>query len=346
MRNFTTSPIGKRTSVVSLGVIVGLTVAGCGVERAQQYTSVSSVTTSSSSPSATLPGPASSEGSPLPSPPEKTPEPTIGSVLQVTNGKRIPMPLDPYLPSMEELRNLSLARDAAANSCMRAIGFTDWEDGIVRSWDETSFNEYDYFDYLDPATAADKGYPRPEVAPEIARLSKVRPKHGPSKEQMAAYDGRDPRTKSGHTVPAGGCAGEAKSKIYGDTAELPVDSRALAVDSRISAMGDSRVRQAVSAWKTCMSRNGLRYESPVVPRHDVRWASRNASTPADAEEKRVAGIDATCQKEVNLTGVYKTVRIAYEELIVAKNKEKLAAAQQTTQKWTANASAVLAKNGE
>lgn len=94
-----------------------------------------------------------------------------------------------------------------------------------------------------------------------------------------------------------------------------------------------------------MARKGLKYDDPVILRSDPRWGTRAAATPAGDEERRTAGIDATCQKKVNLVGVYKTVRAAYEKRLVDGNREKLAAAVPIFQQWTGNARRLLASGG-
>ncbi|MEV7012351.1 hypothetical protein [Streptosporangium sp. NPDC051022] len=258
------------------------------------------------------------------------------------------MPLDPYMMSMEDLKKAVVAQELAADSCMRSLGFTDWEPGAVRSWDPESFKEYDYFEYLDPATVAVQGYPRPSADPELAVLNGPDPENGPSQEQMAAYEGYEQQTKTGRAIPEGGCFQEARRKIYGQSAglvELPADARNLAVLARSSAMSDSRVRRALAEWKNCVTAEGLSYESPVVPPNDIAWVNRDPSVPASEEEKRVARIDAGCQKAANVVGVYKSVRIAYEKHLVASQQEKLTESRAILEKWKANAAALLKKNG-
>ncbi|MEV6155053.1 hypothetical protein AB0L53_32390 [Nonomuraea sp. NPDC052129] len=199
-----------------------------------------------------------------------------------------------------------------------------------------------HLNYLDPDTATTKGYLRASVDPKLAAIARVRPSHVPTKEEMIAYDGRASTTKEGKQIPSEGCIGDANRNIFGKNLRLPADPRALAVDSRVSAMRDSRVKQAVSAWRACVQKNGLRYESPVEPPHDPQWMSRESSSPATEEEKRVAGVDASCQRDVNLVGIYKTVRIAYEQRLLAEHKEELAAAAPIFRAWVEKADAIIA----
>jgi hypothetical protein len=92
-----------------------------------------------------------------------------------------------------------------------------------------------------------------------------------------------------------------------------------------------------------MAGNGLNYDHVQAARHDLKWASRTAETPADAEERRVASIDAGCQQTVNIVGLYKTVRKAYEERLVAQHKARFAESKKIFEGWLANAREILAK---
>ncbi|MEU4834823.1 hypothetical protein [Streptosporangium sp. NPDC023615] len=90
-----------------------------------------------------------------------------------------------------------------------------------------------------------------------------------------------------------------------------------------------------------MERSGLRHPDPVILQADPALNPR-AGTPVSDEARRVAGTDAACRKEVNLVGVYKTVRFAYEERLLAANREKLEAARPILRARVAKAEAVIA----
>ncbi|MEV4895901.1 hypothetical protein AB0K48_41695 [Nonomuraea sp. NPDC055795] len=246
------------------------------------------------------------------------------------------MPLDPYLTSAKDIQEIVTARAVGATACMRGLGFRKWPLDLSDPSMPGDDGETDVFEYLDPAVAAKEGYPTPSatVTPEISR-------HVPTRDELGAFSGKASKTKAGVAVPPGGCERQGDLKVFAGQPRLPADPRSLAVDSRSQAMTDSRVRKAIAGWKECVGGKGLAYDSPVVPAHDLRWVNRTAGTAAGEEEKRVAAIDATCRNEVNLVGVYKTVRAAYENILLTKNKAELDAAAPIFAQWLANARAVI-----
>ncbi|MBG0825868.1 hypothetical protein HS048_34875 [Planomonospora sp. ID91781] len=250
------------------------------------------------------------------------------------------------MTSMEEIRLIDTAHSIAAASCMRALGFKDWSEKTIVHAGPDTYKDKDLFEYLDPKQAVSSGYPRSEPDLESLSLNSGEQKRKlPSQEEMAAYDGTTNRTTAGKDIPQGGCAKESDRKVYKTTTDLPVDSRSLAVDSRVFTMTDSRMKQVLASWRSCMVKNGLgEYESPLVIPHDSRWKSRGANTPAGDEEKHVAGVDANCQQEVNLVGFYKALRFAYEERLVTENKNKLIAAKPIFRGWVKNAQSIISGN--
>ncbi|MEV4377330.1 hypothetical protein [Streptosporangium sp. NPDC049644] len=261
--------------------------------------------------------------------------------MKVTNSTHVPMPLDSHLTSMSDIKIIDQAQDVAAATCMRSLGFAQWTASTIRTWRPEDYREFDNFEYLDPEIAAESGYPRlpsAKTAPTDAQS-----KHEPTPEEKAAFYGGTAQTMTGRAVPAGGCVRQADQSIYGKAGgALPADPRSLAVGSRSRALGDSRVRAAITAWRTCMHDAGMTsYQHPVTSKNDSRWQSRDAGTPASAEEKRVAVADANCQSKVNLVGVYKTVRKAYEQQLLDDNRAKIDESKRIFGDWVNNAKAII-----
>ncbi|KAA9380513.1 hypothetical protein F5972_05035 [Microbispora cellulosiformans] len=333
-------PYNPRVLALSVLALVG-SVSGCGA-------SVAAVTGAEPQP-VTSQSPALSELPPTSGPPmaTSTAEPSVGAIPHIRDARPVPMPLDRYMTAIDDVKRIDKARDIAAAECMRRLGFTNWTADTIRTWDPADYTEYDYVEYLDPDLAAKSGYPRPAVggASVSALREDGRRRHEPTKEERNAFEGGARQTAAGKAIPAGGCVEDASSRIHGGEARLPVDPRSLAVDSRLSALHDSRVREAFAAWSACMARHGLPYPDPVLLRNDPRWASREASEPAGEEERKTAFADATCQAEVNLVGVYKTIRAAYEQSLVEQNKTKLAEAGPVFEDWVDNAKALIESNG-
>lgn len=342
MRSIYGTNARKAGPLLAMALLACGALAGCGDEPAREDISAA-VAVPAISATPAPPMPRISSGAPTA---PKAEEPPVGSIPQISSSERIPMPLDPYIISMKDLRTIDIARDIGAAVCMKSLGFTEWTAGTVRTWDPENDKEYDYLEYIDPVAAAHSGYPRTQPDPKLpAPKSPADTKRRLTREEMAAFNGSASHTSTGRAIPEGGCSKEGARGIRDEATELPVDARALAVNSRISARQDSRVRAALAAWRSCMEKSGLRYPDPIILRVNPEWASRKADAPAGAEEKRVAGADATCQREVNLVGVYKAVRVAYEERLVAAELEKLTAARPILETWVKNAEAVIAAAG-
>ncbi|MEV4454331.1 hypothetical protein [Microbispora sp. NPDC049633] len=267
-------------------------------------------------------------------------EPPLGDIATVRDSKHVAMPLDPYLTPMSDIKLIDQARDIASAACMRSLGFTGWTSTTIRTWSPGDYRESDVFDYLDTKAAADSGYPR--LPAESVPRAFTESRHEPTLEERKAFDGAADRTQSGRAIPAGGCAGQADDKLYGTMRKLPADPRGLAVASRSRAMRDSRVRAALTAWRACMQNAGITsYDHPITAQNDPRWQSRAEGAPASAEEKRVAAADANCQAEVNLVGIYKAVRAAYEQRILDGNKGKIAESTHIFEGWVSRAKALI-----
>ncbi|GAA3115732.1 hypothetical protein GCM10020001_039020 [Nonomuraea salmonea] len=283
-------------------------------------------------------------------PPERRPrprlsggegEPALGAIPHIKDTTRVPMPLDSVLTPMSDIKLIDQARDVAAADCMNALGFKTWTAGTIRTWDPGEYREHDFFDYIDPAVAAESGYPRQAEVKDVSSTF-AGTKHEPTAEERKAYEGSASKTAEGRTIPAGGCARHADEKLYGQQKKLPADPRALAVASRSRALGDSRVRAALASWQSCVRKAGVTaYQHPVTAQNDPKWQSRTQGTPASDEEKRIAALDAKCQDEVNLVGVYKAVRAAYEQRLLEENQSKFAETKAIVDVWTKNAAAIL-----
>ncbi|MFI6796715.1 hypothetical protein [Streptosporangium canum] len=342
MRSIYGTNARKAGPLLAMALLACGALAGCGDDPAREDISAAvAVPAISTTPAPPLPR--ISSGAPTA---PKVEEPPVGSIPQISSSERIPMPLDPYIISMKDLRTIDIAQDVGAALCMKSLGFTEWTAGTVRTWDPENDKEYDFLEYIDPVSAAQSGYPRTQPDPKLPSPKiPADDRRRPTGEEMAAFNGSASQTSTGRAIPEGGCAKEGARGIRDEAIELPVDARALAVDSRTSARQDSRVKAALAAWRSCVEKSGLRYPDPVILRLNPEWASRKADAPAGAEEKRVAGTDATCQREVNLVGVYKAVRVAYEERLVTAELEKLTAARPILEAWVKNAEAVIAGAG-
>ncbi|GGK88935.1 hypothetical protein GCM10007964_34520 [Sphaerisporangium melleum] len=256
----------------------------------------------------------------------------------VTDGRPVAMPLDPYLASMVDIATVGAAVAVVATSCMHDLGHTSWRapdmSRIRRGGKDV---EFDLFPYLDPAQAAESGYSRPDPDPVPSGFPGDSQRRPLTEAEQLAYRGA-PDEQPADPQLSGGCLGEGERKVRGEHGKLPADPRFLAAESQSRARTDSRVRKTIDDWKRCVAVNGLTYPDPVLAR--LGWP-REAKIPATAEEKRVAAIDATCQKSVNLVGVYKTVRKAYQERFLTEQRAQILESARIFTSWLANANKIL-----
>ncbi|GAB1824148.1 hypothetical protein [Herbidospora sp. RD11066] len=251
------------------------------------------------------------------------PEPEIDAMLR--GADPVDLPLTLYMIPMDGLADLELAVEQALFVCMHEMGHTGFEKGVTSDWTPESFVEREEVEYLDPARAAEMGYPRPALNPDLVKKAAARPSR-----QVTQPEGED--------WPD--CEKNARSHIYVSPGP-PVDVRVLVDSTKAAAMADSRMREAVDGWRVCMGKQGFAYRLPSLPRENPAWRSRPAGQPAGEEERRTARTDAECQEEVNLAGVYKTLRAAYETELLRLQPDEIETARQVTSEWLDRARMVL-----
>ena len=212
------------------------------------------------------------------------------------------LPLDDYLFSPAELRELSAARVLLIRRCMTAAGLdypsrADSAPMGPRTWNERRYG------ITDPDLAAVDGYglgDREPVARPAPRLDA---------EHRAALDG--PR----------GCAVRAGEEQRRGDPELDRDlPRRLTAESFARSRRDPAVVAAVGEWSECMRTNGLRYPDPLAPPADRRFAG--PGEPADVEIT-TATADVECKRATNLVGVWFTAESAIQAGLVADNRAEL-----------------------
>lgn len=331
----------RRISAIFISLAAGAVIAAAGMTAAAG--SGRPLADASSGPSL-APGSAPT-ATPSPTIPD---EPPLGQIPVISRrGQHVPMPLDPYMTSMDDLKTIDDAVAISARDCMRSLGYTDWTTTTITNFQPGDYVEFDPLDYIDPVTVAKDGYP---VAPnkKDSAGNSASDASAPTREEIAAFTGSGDTThavpKAGETVPPGGCDGQGEQQIYGSVQDLPADPRGLRMEGQDSAQGDSRMQQAFATWSACMKAANMSYDSPLDAQADSRWGSRDSTTPASTEEKQTAAADATCQQKINMAGTYTALQIAYQSRLVAGNKTQLdQSAQIFHDQWLANAKELLAK---
>ncbi|MBT2208896.1 hypothetical protein [Actinomadura sp. NEAU-AAG7] len=271
-------------------------------------------------------------------PPTTQPEPPLGDIPKVVSAERIRMPLDAYMTSAGDVQLIEQAGNVAAGLCMKRLGFTGWNARTLATPSSNPAADGDVLEYLDPEKAASTGYP-PTAQPKPSSMIS-RP--GMTIDERNAFYGYAPRTRSGEDVPKGGCQRAGDTTIL--TGEMPSDPRALSADARVLALRDSRVVDAFGAWSRCMAARGLTYDIPLSAPIDPRWGQRDPGAPPSEAEQKTAVSDAECQASVNVVGVYKAAKSAYETQLIEQNNSQLTKGLEVFKQWVENAQNLINEN--
>lgn len=219
------------------------------------------------------------------------------------------LPLDDYLLSPAELRDLSAARVLLIRRCMTAAGldYPSRADSAPKgpmTWNERRYG------ITDPDLAAVDGY-------GLGAREPVSGKPAPrlDAEQRAALDG-----PQGCTVRAGEEQRRGDPKLDRD---LP---RRLTAASFARSRRDPAVVDVAREWSDCMRAKGFRYTDPLAPPADRRFAG--PGEPA-AAEIATATADVECKRRTNLVGVWFTAESAIQDGLVAGNRAELRRIRQT-----------------
>jgi hypothetical protein len=104
---------------------------------------------------------------------------------------------------------------------------------------------------------------------------------------------------------------------------------------------NAAIKNATTAWRTCMARHGFTYADPQTAfrdemrslfggggRQKIVIGGQSVSTTQNQAQIAMAVTDATCTQSADLAGIYFAVQASYEQQIVNANQEALSAAVQ------------------
>ncbi|WP_290062214.1 hypothetical protein [Amycolatopsis solani] len=213
------------------------------------------------------------------------------------------LPLDDYLLSPAELRELSAARELLVRRCLAAAGFAypsraDSAPKGPRTWNERRYGGTDAdLVAVDGYGLGDREPTGDKPAPKLDAAAR------------AALEG--PR----------GCAAKAGEEQRRGGPELDRDlPRRLASESFARSRGAPEVTDVVRKWSDCMRAGGFAYDDPLAPPADPRWAG--PGKPA-AAEIATATADLECKRRTNLVGVWFTAETAVQRGLVDGNRAAL-----------------------
>lgn len=248
-------------------------------------------------------------------------EPDLPPLATVQRTADLVLPLDSFQVSAGDSAALDGARRRLTASCAARFGIVSTEPSSTEPPRERNARRYGI---LPGAPVQTDGYRIPEGSDGAVQPAQWRPGTAETSVLFGITatggqipDGERPRTADGATLPAGGCAAEARRAMSGELdwdAGLPerLDSEAFALAER-----DSRTRTAWQEWATCMSGRGHSYASPWEP-NDQRWGPQ-----PDKAEIATATDDLGCRQQTRLVDIWFAVESAYQQEIVADNRVAL-----------------------
>ncbi|MFJ8434999.1 hypothetical protein ACIQ9P_27230 [Kitasatospora sp. NPDC094019] len=290
-----------------------------------------------SGPAATTAAPRSTTLAPMEPPP-------IGDVPRLSRVDDRALPIEAYLLSGEQFRQLDAAQGVLATRCVRGFGLDYSAPTPTAPTTTQTTHRYDPVEISDVAA---NGYHSPD--PDRGKKPGTAPSVGPDVTAVLGAglgpDGRPaPGTATeyrGRQLPSGGCIADAQRQLAarggtGRDAEVAVGVNYEGFDR---SRQDPRVVAVFRDWSGCMAERGHSYGTPGDALKDPRWGA--AATPS-AEEIATATADVECKARVNVVGVWFTVESAYEQELIRQRLPELTTAKAANDAMLAVAASVTA----
>ena len=266
--------------------------------------------------------------------PTSTGLPVVTKVPQLVASVDLRLPLDDYIPSINEVQRIGLARRELIGQCMQRLGVDIAIPKPVtgvgpRTWTERRYG------ITDAAEAAVLGYGLGKRDPSAHRDPTDGPKLSP--RALAVLTGEGAALPIGLQVPAGGCSGDAERTLQGPDGDQVSDwylAQRLSQESFERSRRDPRVLAAFQRWSECMRDQGHDYDEPLAP-----FSDRSLQNGATRKAIDTAVDDVECKRRTNLVGVWYAVESAHQDVLIEDNRAALA----TLAEANAATSAVVAR---
>lgn len=263
-------------------------------------------------------------------------EPDAAPAPAPAHGDGIRLPLEDYLPSMEQLAALDRAHWVLTDQCMKRYGLRNRMPLPPEPRSVPQGENGLRYGLVDADEAAARGYgvtgeeSRREPSPTLEPLERLAwggngtppgDKAPRSKEESdrAPGDGE----VNGVKVPVGGCIREATLALWMPKADSTDPAGAQSIDARAyqRSRNDSRVVKATDAWVACMEKKGYHAKNPVSPQKELGLTDPSAFTSPAAVAAATA--DVGCKRETDLAGIWYAVETAYQKRLIEQNGELL-----------------------
>lgn len=256
-------------------------------------------------------------------------------IAKVADSAALTLPADRYLwtePETERVRRADetlqarcLARFGLALPSTAALPNLAPESPTARRYGLTSTAEAARTGYRLPAALAASSRPQPSLAQ-------------PDPDVLAVLQGSTGEV-DGKPVPDGGCQAEAERRLGAGTqvgiADLAQD---LNGKSWELAKAHPLVTQAFAKWSKCMEKAGFAYPDPMAAMNDDRFTGAPTAVEIATAEQDVA-----CKRANNTAGVWYSVEVEVQRVLIDHNKPALEEVRQAKTDQLARADAVLAR---
>lgn len=229
------------------------------------------------------------------------------------------LPIEGYLPSDSERKQISQARKILVGDCMKRFGFS-WQPApdLPRLGPKTLVDWR--YGIHDMALAEERGY-KPAAAEQEAYDKAVEAgaldKTTDSGPETHALEGGAPKV-GGEPVPEGGCLGEADRKIAGGAVTTEVAQK-VSNEAFIQSQQHPKVVKAFRAWSACMKESGFAYARPLDASDDPRFGTPEVTSL----EIRTATADIACRDRTDVARIWFEAETAIQKETIEARPEQL-----------------------
>jgi hypothetical protein len=224
------------------------------------------------------------------------------------------------MPDEEQLQITADARNVVLAECMARYGFTYLAAPELPAFGPVSMTDLRYGIH-DLYVISRYGY-KPPIDLEAAREQEAAALDATrlSPEEEAVMTGQSAGVaRSGSDVPEGGCAAEADRLIAVGGGASSTLTTELSNEAYVRAQEEPEVVAAFRDWSACMAERGHRYDHPMAPVDDPRFAVMEA-TP---EEIATAEADLACRERHRVVETWYEAEVRLQERAIEENFEQL-----------------------
>ncbi|WP_079405679.1 hypothetical protein [Streptomyces sp. 3211] len=217
------------------------------------------------------------------------------------------LPMEGYLPSDHEQRQMSQAVNMLIGDCMKSTGYGRWRAApeLPKAGPKT-LTDWRYGIH-DIDLAKRRGY-KADAAEQAVYDAAV---------NAGAVDGTSAMSPDGKALQA--CRAEARTKLKGDVVAYSEEAQGLGNEAFVRSKEDPTVVAAFQAWSSCMKEQGYEYMQPLDASDDPRFSGPDV-TP---EEIAAATADIACRDRTQVAKVWWEAESKLQTTSLEKHAESL-----------------------